>query len=279
MRRLVDIIGLGRLETERPSIPKDLALFAIGDIHGRLDLLVKMHQEILLRTKDLPPYVRKAIVYLGDYIDYGPDSADVIDTLVSSILPGFKSIYLLGNHELAFLSFLKGEMDFLRWSKTRSEKEELPSDYLISQNLSNWLHEQGGLFTLKSYGLNPSTSPSHKALAEMRVELLRRIPTDHLSFLENLQLSASFGDFFFVHAGVDPQRPLNEQNPSDLLNITDRFLNTPLVLDKIIVHGHTPFQAPCIKSNRIGLDTEAHRSGILSCLTIINDQFSVFSVS
>jgi serine/threonine protein phosphatase 1 len=276
MRRLVDHVGLRRLETERPSVPKDTAVFAIGDIHGRLDLLVKMHQEILQQSKDLPAHFRKTIVYLGDYIDHGPDSADVIDTLLSAALPGFRSVYLLGNHELSFLSFLKGDTDFLRWTKLQTI--ELPDRYLIGQSLNEWLHEKGGLQTLRSYGLQVGAKPDAQTIAQLRIDLLRRIPTDHLEFLENLQLKYSVGDYFFVHAGVDPQRPLSEQRPSDLLSIGNQFLQSNQILDKVIVHGHTPFPSASIKQNRIGLDTDAHRTGVLSALFITPNNMNVFSI-
>lgn len=279
MRRLIDHVGLRRIETERPSVPRDTVVFAIGDIHGRVDLLVKAHQQILNKSKDLPSHLRKVVVYLGDYIDYGPESSEVIDTLISGALPGFRSIYLLGNHELSLLSYLKGEMDFLRWSNSRHETKELPNDYLISPQLSEWLYEKGGLATLQSYGVKTKSVPDAKAIAEMRFDLLRKIPTDHIEFLENLELSHSFGDFFFVHAGVDPSRPLNEQNPSDLLTIGERFLDSRAILDKVIVHGHTPFPNACVRPNRISLDTEAHKTGLLSGLMIRDDQFSIFSAS
>jgi serine/threonine protein phosphatase 1 len=276
MRRLIDHVGLRRLDTERPSVPKDTVVFAIGDIHGRLDLLVKMHQEILHRTKDLPPNFRKTVIYLGDYIDHGPDSADVIDTLLSAGLPGFRSIYLLGNHELMFLSFLKGDMDFLRW--TQSNTIDLPERYLISRNLNAWLHEKGGLQTLRSYGLQVGAKPDAQTIAQLRIDLLRRIPTDHLEFLEGLHLKHSIGDFFFVHAGVDPQKSLSEQRPSDLLSIGDRFLLNHQILDKIIVHGHTPFENASIKQNRISLDTNAVFTGKLSALMLTADYTQTFSI-
>lgn len=269
MRRLVDLVGLGRSEEQRkPSVPNNTAVFAVGDIHGRVDLLIRMHKEILEKASELPENTRKIVVYIGDYIDHGPHSADVIDTLISGALPGFESFYLLGNHELAFLSYLKGEADFLRWTHHRPKNEKLPKRYLISTQLKRWLYEEGGLQTLASYGVQTSQSPDHEALATMRISLLRKIPTDHLGFLESLALSYSIGVFFFAHAGVDPTRALNEQNPSDLLGIQSRFLDYERPLDKIIIHGHTPYQAPCLKLNRIGIDTNAYQSGLLTGIMI-----------
>jgi len=254
MRRLVDMIGLRRLETEKPSVLADTAVFAIGDIHGRLDLLVAMHQEIHKVARSLPVSTRKTIVYLGNYIDFGPDSNDVIDTLLSVCMPGFRTVYLMGEHEHHFMAFLKGKN---------------------TPQIRSWLYDQGGLRTLVSYGVDVTLNTSQAAMTEMRVELLRKIPTDHLSFLENLQLSHSVGDFFFAHAGIDPKRPLKEQNPSDLLTITDGFLDCNQVLDKVVIHGHTEYKTPCIRNNRIGLNTAAHNSNVLSAVMIYADKFKI----
>ena len=256
MRRLVDMIGLRHCETEKPSVPKDCAVFAIGDIHGRLDLLADLQQQIITLAAQLPA-TRKTIVYLGNYIDYGPDGADVIDTLLSIYIAGFRPVYLMGEAEHHFINFLKGKID---------------------SAICAWLFERGGMQTLKSYGVKINSS-SMAGLHKMRVELLRKIPTDHLTFLENLQLSYTLGDYFFVHAGIDPKVPLKQQKPSDLLTITDSFLNHAQALDKIIVHGHTAFETPCIRSNRIGLNTAAHNTNILSGVIITADKFNPHTVA
>lgn len=254
MRRLVDLTGLRRLETEKPSVPKDTAVFAIGDVNGRLDLMVQMHQQIHAQAASLSSSIRKTLVYLGNYVGIGPHSADVIDTLLSVCMPGFRVIYLMGEHEHHFMNFLKGK---------------------VTSRVKQWLYEGGGLQTLASYGVDTTISQSPKAMGTMRVELLRKIPTDHLTFLENLQLSHSSGDFFFVHAGVDPSRPLNEQNPSDLLTIGEGFLDCRQVLDKVVIHGHTAYKTPCIRTNRIGLNTAAHESGQLSGIIIVKDNYRI----
>lgn len=254
MRRLVDMIGLRRLETEKPSVPAGTAVFAVGDIHGRLDLLVEMHQKIIAAASMLPADTRKTIVYLGNYIDGGPDGAEVIDLLLSVYMPGFRSVYLMGEREHYFANFLKGK---------------------ITPQVKAWLYEQGGLRTIASYGVNVTVNRSAESIQAMRVDLLRKIPTDHLSFLENLQLSFGKGDFFFVHAGIDPSRALNEQNPSDLLTITDGFLDCEAVLDKVVIHGHAPYPTACVRRNRIGLNTVAHNTGILSGIMITGDRFNI----
>jgi serine/threonine protein phosphatase 1 len=248
-------MGLRRSDTQRPSVPSTVAVFAIGDLHGEVDLLVQMHQQILKQAKELPANLRKIVIYLGDYIDLGRDSAGVIDTLVSAPLPGFKSIYLLGNHELAFISFLKGEANYL-------------------QNVA-WIYKNGGIKTLESYGVHTFSDPTPKNIAAMRIQLLRKIPTDHFSFLEQLQLNYTVGDFFFVHAGIDPKRPLNNQRVTDMLTISDNFLSSNSIYDKIIVHGHTASKAPCLHRNRIGLDTDAYLTGALSGVMIRRDMITV----
>lgn len=279
MRRLVDHVGLRRVETQRPSAPKGAVVFAVGDTHGRVDLLIKMHQQILSRCKDLPSSVRKIVVYLGDYTGSGPDSAGIIDMLVSAPLPGFDSVFLLGDTDLALISFLKGEADFLRWSQNKTEKFELPTHYLVSKNVTEWLYQNGGIETLQSYGVETSNDPTPQNIAAMRVQLLRKIPTDHLTFLENLKLSDSRGDFFFVHAGIDPRRALTNQNPSDLLMITEPFLNSKKVYEKVIVHGHTPYLMPVVRTNRIGIGTQPDKTGVLSCLMINGEQIGILQTS
>lgn len=255
MRRLVDMIGLPRQDTKRPRVPDTVAVFAIGDIHGEVDLLVRMHRQILQEAAKLPANLRKTIVYLGDYIDHGRDSAGVIDLLVSAPLPGFTSHYLSGNHELSFLNFIKGDLP----------RHKVNNDHII-----NWLHSEGGLATLHSYGVDTKQN-----LVDIRVQLLRKMPTDHFTFLERLQLSHSVGDFFFAHAGVDPRRSLKDQRPMDLLNGGHDFLEHNGTYDKIIVHGHSTTPDPLILHNRIALDTDAHRSGRLSAVMIHHDNVSV----
>jgi len=262
MRRLVDLIGTGRSDhVARPAIPEGLAVFAVGDVHGCVDLLVEMHREIIKQAKALPENLKRVVVYLGDYIDRGPDSADVIDLLVAAPLPGFKSIHLLGNHEHAFIRFVRGERDFLN-----------------SPKVVQWLFREGGLATLKSYGVTVSSNTFPENIQRMRVQLLRKMPTDHFEFLQRLTLNHSIGDYFFVHAGIDPTRSLSEQRPSDLLNIREPFLASKELYDKVIVHGHTPYKAPNIQSNRIGLDTEAEASGRLSGLLLQRDNLKLLQV-
>src|SRR5690606_40984524 len=114
MRRLVDLIGTGRSDhVARPAIPEGLAVFAVGDVHGCVDLLVEMHREIIKQAKALPENLKRVVVYLGDYIDRGPASGDVIDLLGTALLPGFKSIHLLGNHEDTFIRYLLAKRDLL----------------------------------------------------------------------------------------------------------------------------------------------------------------------
>lgn len=275
MRRLVDHVGLRRIETQRPSVPKCTAVFAVGDIHGRTDLLVNLHCQILEKSKTVRSDQRKIIYYLGDYIGCGPDGAGVIDMLISAPLPGFESVFLLGDNDLALISFLKGEADFLRWSNNKNEKFELPTHYLVSKNVTTWLYENGGIETLQSYGVQTYNDPTPQNIADMRVQLLRKIPTDHLTFLENLKLSDSKGDFFFVHAGIDPRRSLINQNPSDLLMIEEPFLNSKKVYDKVIVHGHTAYLMPVVRTNRIGINTQADKTGVLSGLMIDGEQIVI----
>lgn len=259
MKRLVDFVGTSRIRTVRPSVPEGLAVFAVGDIHGRSDLLLSIHGEIAARARTLPAATRKVVVYLGDYVDHGPDSAGVIDLLVAAPLAGFKSVFLMGNHEMNFFRFLRGERGY-------------------EVQTADWLYRQGGLATLRSYGVDIK-HPSPDTIPDMRIQTLRRIPTDHLQFLEKLALNHCIGDYYFVHAGVDPARPLNDQRPSDMVGIGAPFLNSAQHHDKIIVHGHTPSVTPDIRHNRIGLDTAAHDTGCLSAVMLLRDKIQVFQTT
>lgn len=205
-------------------------IYAVGDIHGRADLLGELHEKL---KKDWPPGI---IVYLGDYIDRGPQSARVIDILLDDALPEFRQVFLRGNHEEMLL---------------------LSIDYL--EAFEGWL-EVGGLDTLASYGVGSA----------------KEIPRKHLDFIRATERSYETDEFFFCHAGVDPDLPLLDQDPDDLFWITEPFLSSKKDFGKVVVHGHTPGRRPQVRPNRIGIDTDAWRTGCLtavaldgSCVTVI----------
>jgi serine/threonine protein phosphatase 1 len=223
------------------GLPIGHRLYCIGDIHGRLDLLQDVHQKIALDALEFDG--RKILVYLGDYVDRGLHSKQVIDCLLANNFPDFEKVYLLGNHEQVLLQFLLG------------------NDNAIAHD---WLRF-GGLSTLVSYGVNVRGIPTTKELAGLRAELMEKLPAAHLDFFGRLALNYEIGGYFFVHAGIKPKTKLHLQRPEDLLWIREEFLNSDVLHSKVIVHGHSVTEKPEIRHNRIGIDTGAYISGKLTC--------------
>jgi serine/threonine protein phosphatase 1 len=223
------------------ALPPGVRVYAVGDIHGRADLLADIVDRIESDIRRRP--VERAIeVYLGDYIDRGPDSKGVIDQLaVRMVRHG--AVCLRGNHESVFEGFL-------------ADPNILP----------HWI-QLGGLQTLASYGLSSRSSDIGAAIALQR-SLRMALPRTHQLFLQCLQNTFFCGDFLFVHAGIRPGVPFNEQNPHDLIWIREDFLSSEQQHGKIVVHGHTPVPHPDIRHNRINIDTCAWRSGVLTCVAI-----------
>lgn len=230
-----------------PRTPEDMRIYAIGDIHGRDDLLRLLHERIL-DDAARHPYRQKIAIYLGDYVDRGPDSCDVLERLSTRPLPDFTSIYLMGNHEQALLGFMR---DPGAWS--------------------NWLL-YGSLATLSSYGVSTRTQNDQKPLHQVAQELALKMPAHQLDFLDRLETWRVFGDYCFVHAGIRPNIPLERQNPDDLLWIRDEFLHYSKPHPKVVVHGHQISDEPEVRSNRIGIDTGAFATGRLTCLVLDGEE-------
>tara|TARA_R110000824_G_scaffold390760_2_gene587427 strand:+ start:95613 stop:96392 length:780 start_codon:yes stop_codon:yes gene_type:complete len=238
---------LSRFKSEaaqEPSTPEGVRLYVVGDIHGRDDLLESLIGDIE-QDGMLYPDRRKIIVFLGDYVDRGLQSRQVIERLCGPMPEGFEAVFLKGNHELAMLQFL-GDAQFGR----------------------TWKY-YGGLETLHSYGINEmmlTDDPRDFDLA--RARLAEEMPEHHRSFLVGLGLSAEFGDYFFAHAGVRPGVALGDQVEDDLLWIRDEFLRSRNSFGKVVVHGHTPSEEVVFRANRIGIDTGAYMTGVLTCLVL-----------
>jgi serine/threonine protein phosphatase 1 len=227
----------------RPALAPDLRLYAVGDVHGRADLLRRMHRMIAedARGASQP---KKRVVYLGDYVDRGPDSKGVIDILVNEPLDGFERVHLEGNHEHALLGFL-----------------------VDIRVVPVWFGFGGGA-TLASYGVPvPNANHPGELLHTQRL-LAAALPESHRAFLRNLKLTHSAGDYFFAHAGVRPGTPLDNQNSDDLLWIREPFLSWRASFGKVVVHGHSISRTPELYDNRIGIDTGAFASGHLTCLVL-----------
>jgi diadenosine tetraphosphatase ApaH/serine/threonine PP2A family protein phosphatase len=227
-------------------VPADRRIYAVGDVHGRADLLADLFGRIDVDLK-ARPITSSVQVFLGDYIDRGPQSRKVIDLMISRQQTHEVSC-LKGNHEAYVDQFL--------------------SDPTV---LTEWKHV-GGIETLLSYGVIPNDCDDPQSQHRVAIEFGRSIPDDHYHFMRGLELSLTCGDFFFVHAGVRPGIPLNKQSEQDLLWIRNEFLLYEEDFGKMVVHGHTPASEPEIRPNRINIDTGAYATGRLTCLVLQGDQ-------
>lgn len=226
----------------RPAVPAGETIWAIGDVHGRLDLLDALVSAI--RDEARAARGRKMVIFLGDYIDRGPDSRGVIRFLTG--LDGGEGIewrFLMGNHERTMLDFLQDPSVGVQWC------------------------EFGGEATLASYGLKlPHLRHKPEAWARVSADLDHMLAEPERHFLESLELSITVGDYFFVHAGARPGQPLDRQTSRDLLWIRNSFLDSETAFERVVVHGHTPTRFVHSDHRRIGLDTKAYASGVLSAV-------------
>jgi serine/threonine protein phosphatase 1 len=215
-------------------------------VHGRADLLDQVLSRI---DADLGAHPASYVIqlFLGDYIDRGSASRDVLDRLIARGRT-HRTIFLKGNHETYMVNFLKDPTVVDDWAR------------------------YGGMTTLMSYGLTPSLNANQGEQIRLAAALDQALPDDHRMFLSSLPLSFSCGDYFFVHAGVRPGIPLGQQRKEDLLWIRDDFLLHEESFSKIVIHGHTPVSQPDVRPNRINIDTGAYATGKLTCLMIEADQ-------
>lgn len=236
-------------DTPRARAPDDTRVYAVGDVHGRSDLLARLHEEIR-RDAAAAPESRKVIVYLGDYVDRGPDSAGVLSMLIDGPIDGVEQVCLKGNHEDFLLRFLDDPGICHLW-------------------LMN-----GGRETLRSYGLPADAAGADEAAAALSAEFRTRLPDAHLQFLRSLPLNHRAGGYLFVHAGILPGVELARQTAEDMLWIRDPFLRSSYDHGCVVVHGHTPVDAPEVRFNRINIDTGAVWSGCLTALVMHGDRWS-----
>lgn len=231
----------------KPRGARGYRAYAIGDVHGRLDLLEQLLADIERDRRERP--ARKTLlVFLGDLIDRGPHSAQVLDRLRNFSADGVRTVFLLGNHEEVLLRILDGDAALItKW---------------------RWF---GGSECLSSYGVEPAQLAKlsdEEALQRVRAA----IPADHVKFLESFVDTCRFGDYLFVHAGIRPGVSLEEQLQADL-----RWIREPFLLDEsdhgcVVVHGHTISEEVEERPNRIGIDTGAYQTGVLSALAIEGDR-------
>lgn len=243
--KLTTIMGPARGPAEPAPVRRDRffleppypTIYAIGDVHGSLADLLAAEDLILADGAGLRE--DKLILYLGDVVDRGPRSADVLDHLLSPAPPGFARLCLCGNHEEAMLSFLQ---------------RPLPGH--------PWL-AMGGEATLASYGLTRAMLFRGTAPDKASELLDRVIPSDHVGLLKSLPVLLEGPGVVFVHAGIQPGVPLHEQSEADLLWIREPFLSAGPGLPILVVHGHTPHSLPSIGRLRLGIDTLA-ATGVLT---------------
>jgi serine/threonine protein phosphatase 1 len=206
------------------------SIFAIGDIHGCHDPLLELLERIPI------DWSRDRLVFMGDYIDRGPKSFEVVDHLIGlkSLHPGI--VFLKGNHE------------------------QMLADFLSGKDRMTYLYN-GGQQTLESYMKHAGPAASYP------------IPDRHLRFFESLMLFYETENYIFVHAGLRQDVPLDQQGPEDLLWIREKFIYATQSFGKRVVFGHTPFDEPLVEPNKIGIDTGAVFGNKLTCLQLPEEKF------
>ena len=217
-------------------LPEGRRIYAIGDIHGCDVQLGDLHEMI---AEDLTqrPVEAPLLLHIGDYVDRGADTAGVLQRLLAEMpIPGLPVVNLVGNHDETMLHALSGD-------------RAAATDWLFA----------GGAPALQSYGIDPD-SP--------RESWPEQVPSEHLDFLRSLTLSHRDGGYFFVHGGVRPGVPLEQQAREDLLRMRQPFLYSDMSFGAVVVHGHTPVRDPVVRHNRIAIDTGAVFGGKMTCLVL-----------
>jgi serine/threonine protein phosphatase 1 len=242
----------------RPRLVNDqwpAAAYAIGDVHGYLDRLIALEEEIIADGDAIPG--EQWLITLGDYVDRGPNSAGVISHLLEPVPKGWRRIALIGNHEDIMLQYLHDPVEH-----------------------GYWLME-GGAQTLQSYGVDLGTGiiDEDDDLA-LHAAFKRRVPAEHLAFLTALPIAVSLPGWLFVHAGIRPGLPLDLQTDDDLIWIRAPFLTAQRHDGITVVHGHTPAREPVITPGRICLDTHCFNTGTLTGMRVTPDgRTKLFSAS
>jgi serine/threonine protein phosphatase 1 len=229
------------LFTAPATLPHGERVYAIGDVHGCLDRLVALH-ELIAEDIAARPVERTTLVHLGDLVDRGSDSAQVVDWLINQPpVPADVIVNLMGNHEHMMLAALAGT------------DKEAPDQWMMN----------GGADSLLSWGIS-RTVPA--------TEWAARIPLAHLLFLRDLAINHRIGPYLFVHAGIRPGVALEQQSRLDMLWIREPFLSSRADHGVVVVHGHTPKREPVVQPNRIAIDTGAVLGGALTCVVLEADQ-------
>lgn len=231
--------------------------YAVGDVHGRADLLALLLEQLEARAAaDQRPDGPPIVIFLGDYVDRGPHSDKVIDMLLSGRPAGFERHFLRGNHEQIMQAFMDDPVSTRAWTV------------------------QGGAETLIAYGVrSPGPMASEEDWRAAADALRAAVPPAHIDFLNSLERYIALGDYAFVHAGVDAHRPLEEQLDEDLYWARDRFIASRRPFSHRVVHGHTPVEKPYMDQRRIAVDTGAYASGELTAARFEGEDVSFVSVT
>lgn len=240
------------ISLDHAATPHNMRIYAIGDVHGYLQFLENIYRKIRkdLENNSIEQY---KIVFLGDYIDRGPDSAGCVQFLLGLTAEDEHVICLKGNHEDKLENYLAAPLD-----------------------IATSFFGYGGVECAMSYGVDMSgyTNTDEHAI-DVCNQLKKNIPIEHKRFYSSLAKSATFGDYFFTHAGIRPNVALSEQTDHDLMCIRSEFLSHDGLYDKVIVHGHTPAYPMEVLPNRINVDTGAYDTGVLSCIVLEGKNYRV----
>lgn len=235
-----------RLSLEPTDFP---LIYAVGDVHGCYELLLEAERRILADAAGNDALV----VYLGDYVDRGPSSRDVLEHFCNPAPQSCRRITLCGNHDEAFLKLLN--------------EPRIAADWL----------RFAGRDALMSYGIDARYILRHGGIAALEAALEQMVPSRHKSLIESMPVLVEIGELIFVHAGIRSGVPLASQIDDDFLWIREPFLTRGPELPLIVIHGHTPTKHPYFGNGRIGIDTGAYATGNLTVVRIVNRQVTVLS--
>ncbi len=238
-RKMIDVTRLSGADVEAASV-----IYGVGDIHGRLDLLDEMEAAI---ATDIAASAaeRPLICYVGDYIDRGPNSAQVLDRLCSYSLDAPPRVFLKGNHEDRMIKFFAEP----------------------AENGPEW-QQFGGREALQSYGVAAPDKGADADWPKLRDQFAAALPESHRSFLKRLRFGLRWQNYILVHAGLNPRRSITEQAPDDLMWIREPFLSSDRDWGFKVVHGHVAADEPVFRANRICIDTGAYQTGRLTCIVL-----------
>lgn len=246
------IFGRTRTDTTATT-PDGIVIYAVGDVHGRADLLRLLLQKIEADASSEAGAIE--LIFLGDYVDRGRDSRGVVDAVLALAADPRLRVYALkGNHEEAVLGFLSDPSTGPAWS------------------------QHGGRETLLSYGVTPPASVGRADWQAIREAFAAALPPSHLAFFQSLDLSIERGGYVFVHAGLRPGTPIAQQSAQDLLWIRHDFILHDGAHEKVVVHGHTPEPEPFSGPYRIGVDTGAYATNVLTAVKLKGGERSFLSV-